>query len=118
MTSRWVDSDDTDGMARLEAFIRSLAPSGGGGAEDAAGGLAAVGRLFEALAEPSLRVCLLLADAPCHGMEDRPDPDFNQRHRHRRHPALKPALHETEDEDEEEASSRRRRRRSHVTQHA
>ena len=27
-----------------------------------------MGRLFEALQEPSLRVCLLMADAPCHGL--------------------------------------------------
>jgi hypothetical protein len=67
---RWVPVDDADGMDRLEAFIARLRASGGGDAEDAAGGLAVVGQLFEALPEPSLRVCLLMADAPCHGMTE------------------------------------------------
>jgi hypothetical protein len=65
-----VPVDDADGMDRLEAFIARLRASGGGDAEDAAGGLAVVGQLFEALPEPSLRVCLLMADAPCHGMTE------------------------------------------------
>jgi hypothetical protein len=55
-------------MQGLKAFVEALRASGGGDAEDAAGGLDAVGRLFEGLGQPSVRLCVLLADAPCHGM--------------------------------------------------
>jgi hypothetical protein len=65
----WIDAADPAGLAALDAFLRRLRASGGGDfPEDATGGLAAAGRLFDLLGEPSLRVCLLLADAPCHGL--------------------------------------------------
>ena len=64
----WVDTSDQAGMARLRGFIDTLRASGGGDApEDVAGGLEKVGELFAARMLPSLRMCVLLADAPCHG---------------------------------------------------
>ena len=81
VSDSWVQADDPAGMDRLDAYIGRLRPSGGGDApEDAAGGLAAVGRLFEALGEPSLRLCVLMADAPCHGMTACGELDHHKRH--------------------------------------
>jgi len=64
----WADTDDVAGMERLREFIATLRASGGGDApEDVAGGLEKVGKLFAARTLPSLRMCVLMADAPCHG---------------------------------------------------
>jgi hypothetical protein len=67
-SSPWAEAGDPAGAAALRAFLGRLRADGGGDAEDAAGGLEAAGLLFAALAEPSARLCLLMTDAPCHGM--------------------------------------------------
>ena len=52
----WAEAGDAAGMAGLQAFVAGLEASGGGDAEDAAGGLEAAGRLFAELGRPSVRL--------------------------------------------------------------
>ena len=64
----WVDVTSDAGMRGLTEFIGTLRASGGGDApEDVAGGFDKVNELFRRRTLPSLRMCLWMADAPCHG---------------------------------------------------
>jgi hypothetical protein len=68
-THGWADADDAERMAGLRDFVVGLEASGGGDTpEDVAGGLEAAVALFAERVVPSLRMCLLITDAPCHGV--------------------------------------------------
>jgi hypothetical protein len=78
----WADTDDVAGMERLRGFIETLQASGGGDApEDVAGGLEKVGKLFAARTLPSLRMCVLMTDAPCHGEGLNSGGDMHPKHK-------------------------------------
>jgi len=64
----FASASDREGMEKLVRFIRGLEPTGGGDhPEDVAGGLEKAIELFNARPEPSLRLAVLIADAPAHG---------------------------------------------------
>ena len=65
----WVDAEDKNGMASLSLFIGELRPTGGGDIpEDMLGAFKCAAKLFADRDQPSIKVVVVIADAPCHGI--------------------------------------------------
>jgi len=72
-THDWVEASDISGMRKMKSFISQLRASGGGDTpEDVAGGFEEALKLFDSC-ENSLKVVLLVADAPAHGFCENDD---------------------------------------------
>ena len=70
-THSWENAEDEAGMQRMTDFIGTLEASGGGDEpEDVAGGLDRAKSLFAEREAPSIKMTVLIADAPCHGIPD------------------------------------------------